>query len=211
MLKTILLFIKTHAIATAISVTVVAGAVATPIVVKDIMLDNAVKNNLKYLASSNYESENESQQNNDKVIENIEETNNTEVAQNSQETNNNETIQNSQETNNSVATENNQKPENTESIETDKESESQKEINNNEPLTFKVKRIIETTESGDTSIGYKIVPSYDKDYSKWTKEEKEAYMKAWEEMSKIAEEDHKRIIEEEEQKLKEAEERIKNN
>ncbi len=46
--------------------------------------------------------------------------------------------------------------------------------NKQEELTFTVKRI-EANVDGGTSIEYKIVPSYDKDYSQWSKAEKEAY------------------------------------
>ncbi len=124
MLKAILLFIKAHAVATAITTT----AVATPIVVENYKLDKAVESKLDLLVSSNFKAEN-----------------------------------------NNIVTEN-QNTENNQNI-----NASQEIINENEPLTFRIERV-EKKEKDWESVEYKIVPSYDKDISKWTKEEKKAYL-----------------------------------
>lgn len=56
MFKAIILFIKTHIIASTITATVVVGtAIATPIVVENYKLDKNVKENLGMLATNNNE------------------------------------------------------------------------------------------------------------------------------------------------------------
>lgn len=160
MFKAILLFIKTHAVATAITTTVVVGTtVATPIIVDNIKLDNMVKENLNMLVSSNFE-----------------ESNNTNETASDTET---------------------------------AEDNQQENANTNEPLTFRVVEVKTKTEGGkivkdmqgndayemsSENVEYKIVPSYDKDYSKWTKAEKEAYQKAYEDAAKMAEERYKNNV-----------------
>ena len=54
---------------------------------------------------------------------------------------------------------------------------------------------------GGTSVGYKIIPSYDKDLSKWTKAEKEEYAKKLEEINAMVEAENKAIFQAEKDKL----------
>lgn len=152
MLKAIFLFIKAHAVATAITTTVVVGtAVAAPIAVNNYILDKEVKNNLSMLAPSNFQSESNSKEDKKPVV------------------------------------------------------------NKDEPLTFRIEKEYYKKEGGNivkdmqgndaieaTVEGrlYNIVPSYDKDYSKWTNEEKRAYLKAREEIARMEEERSKIIAEE---------------
>lgn len=177
MFKTIIAFIKAHTIATAITtIVVVSTAVATPIVVENYKLDKAVESNLNLLVKSDFQSNN-----------------------------NSETTDNYKE--NQIVIEKKQE---------------------NEPLTFKVVEYmadilvseVQAVEyTGDTPptgtgtpttshiekrMEYKIVPSYDKDYSKWTKQEKEAYNKALQELNKIYEERHKEAVAQEEQNMENA-------
>lgn len=72
--------------------------------------------------------------------------------------------------------------------------------NNKEQLTFTVKRI-ETSVDGGTSIEYKIIPNYDKDYSQWSKSEKEAYQKAFNEALELSKEENERLKAKEEQTM----------
>lgn len=176
MFKAILIFIKTHAVATAITTTVVVtGAVAAPIVVDNYKLEKSVEANLGMLAKS------------DEFVANDA----PETTDNSVETNTLETIDNSVIKDNSIENEN---------VVTNEEVIT----NNTEPLTFRVEREVVKFENG-SSISYNIVPSYDKDASEWTKEEKEAYMKAVEELYAMGEADHEALLAEEERKLREAE------
>jgi len=164
MLKAIFLFIKAHAVLTAVTTTVVVGiAVVTPIAVSNYMLDKNVKENLSMLAPSDFRTN----------------------------THNQET-ENNQEQNNEI--ENNQT-----------QNESKPVVNPEEPLEFRIERVFHEEEDGyivvddedddiyqmkGESAEYKIIPSYDKEYSKWTKEEKKAYQKAYEDVAKIAEKDY---------------------
>ena len=70
--------------------------------------------------------------------------------------------------------------------------------NNTVPLTFRVERIEESTEDIN-SVEYKIIPSYDKDYSEWTKSEKELYEQALEEARQKSEEEYHSAIAREQQ------------
>lgn len=175
MFKAILIFIKTHAVATAITTVVVAGAVAAPIVVDNYKLEKSVEANLGMLAKS------------DEFVANdvIETTNNSVVETNTLETSDNSVIKD-----NSIENEN---------IVTNEEVIK----NNTEPLTFRVERVEVKFENG-SGTEYKIVPSYDKDGSEWTKEEKEAYMKAVEEANAMGKADYEAAVAEEERKLEEA-------
>lgn len=76
-----------------------------------------------------------------------------------------------------------------------------------EKLTFTIKRI-ESNVDGGTGIEYKIIPSYDKDYSKWTNAEKEAYQEAFNEAIQLSEKEHKEIIAREYQNLAEIEQNL---
>ena len=90
-----------------------------------------------------------------------------------------------------------------------------KSVNTNEPLTFRIEKVYHKTEGGSIvkdmqgndaieasseGIEYKIVPSYDKDFSEWTKAEKEAYQKVLEETSKMAKEYYQKTALDEEEK-----------
>ena len=55
MFKTILLFIKTHAVATIATMVVVGTAVATPIIVENYQLDKTVEASLNLLTKSDFE------------------------------------------------------------------------------------------------------------------------------------------------------------
>lgn len=156
MLKSILLFIKAHAIASAITATatvvVVGATVATPIIMENYNLDKTIEASISMLAKAD-----------------------------NSETGENPTVK-------------------------------------NEPLTFRVEKEIVQTEGGNivknmqgedaielgvTGILYSIVPSYDKDYSKWTKAEKEAYQKALEEAERLVDEEYRANLEKEEREMKE--------
>lgn len=144
MLKTILVFIKAHTVATAITVTAVVGVtIVTPIVASNYILDKNVRENLSMLVPSNFQSA----------------------------------------TNNQV------------------QDEPKSNVNTKEPLTFRIEKVEIKQEGGGIvkdmqgndayemsgeGVEYKIVPSYDKDYSEWTKAEKQAYQKAYEDAAKMA-------------------------
>jgi len=85
------------------------------------------------------------------------------------------------------------------------QNENKLVVNTDEPLEFRIEKISNEEEDGyilvneqenndnqmkAKSTEYKIVPSYDKEYSKWTKEEKKAYQKAYEDVAKMAEKDY---------------------
>lgn len=73
----------------------------------------------------------------------------------------------------------------------DELSNENKSINTNEPLTFRIETEKHKSEDGRVEATYfNIVPSYDKDYSQWSKAEKEAYLKAREETQRMGEEIH---------------------
>lgn len=162
MFKSILLFIKAHAVATVITTTVVVGtAVVAPLAINNYILDKNVRENLSMLASSNFQSDV-----------------------------NNQTVED-----NNVS------------------NETQNVANTDEPLTFRIEKVVIKQEGGgivkdmqgndaiemsSDGIEYKIVPSYDKDYSKWTKAEKEAYQKAYEDVAKMVEEEYKKNMANEE-------------
>lgn len=80
-----------------------------------------------------------------------------------------------------------------------------KTVNTNEPLTFRIEKVYSQADNisvdytkgnqainnaKERGIEYKIVPSYDKDFSKWSKEEKEAYQKLLEDISTMAKQDY---------------------
>ena len=106
------------------------------------------------------------------------------------------------ETKNNVVSNNNEQP-----------SEN-KSVNTNEPLTFRIEKVysqpdnisVDYTKGNqainnakERGIEYKIVPSYDKDFSKWTKEEKEAYQKLLEDIRTMAEQDYNSVTQNEKQ------------
>ncbi len=72
--------------------------------------------------------------------------------------------------------------------------------NNTVSLTFRVERIKESTEDIH-SVEYKIIPSYDKDYSEWTKSEKELYEQALEEARQKSEEEYNSAVASEQQAM----------
>lgn len=170
MLKTTLLFIKTHVILTTITITVVGGVtVATSIIVNNYILDKNVKENLGMLASSDY------------IVKNYDESSNV--------------------------------------IDNNQVSNEDSKNNTNKPLTFRIEKVATKTNGGNIvkdmqgndaiegsseTIEYKIIPSYDKDYSEWTKEEKEAYQKAYEDVAKMTEEDYNKNVANEEQAMENA-------
>ena len=180
MLKAILLFIKAHAIATAVTTTVVVGtAVAAPIAVSNYNLDKKVRENLSLLAPSNI----------------VESSNKNEETNNNKETDDNEMSENNQEQN-----------------------ETNTAVNTDEPLTFRIEEVVVEQEMNMTGEGEqvvigtgkerRIVPSYDKDYSKWTKAEKEAYQKAIEDLAKMAQEEYEKSLKSESEKMLDAMERV---
>lgn len=71
-----------------------------------------------------------------------------------------------------------------------------KSVNTNEPLTFRIEVI-----SNDNGTDYKIVPSYDKDYSQWSMSEKWAYQKTFERVAELAEENYNNAVSNEKQIL----------
>lgn len=75
---------------------------------------------------------------------------------------------------------------------------------NKEELTFTVKRI-ETNEAGGIGIEYKVAPSYDKDYSQWSKSEKQAYQKAFNEALELSKKENERLKAKEEQTMQNVE------
>lgn len=165
MFKTILVFIKAHAVATAVTTVAVVGtAVAAPIAVHNYILDQQVKQNLGMLAPA--------------------------------------------------TTQTQAKP-TEEGTETPTEGTSQEDapvemIKSDEPVTFRIETVEKEEHFPDGSLkekskSYVIVPSYNKDYSKWTKKEKEEYQRLLEETARMAKEDHEQTIKEEEQALKNAE------
>lgn len=160
MFKAILLFIKTHAIATTITTVVVVGgvtsAVVIPPIVEEYKLTKNVEANLNMLVSSDYQAPNE------------------------------ETITDNNEVNNEIVEENKQ--------------EADKSI----PLTFRIERVEEKGENWE-SVSYVIVPSYDKDFSQWSKEEKEAYLVIEEEANKLLKAESEKIENEEKQAIANAE------
>ena len=96
----------------------------------------------------------------------------------------------------------------------------QEQINKNEPLTFRIEKVIITAPGGSgaitmegeesttmesTGTPYRIVPSYDKDPSEWTEADKEAYSKAVQEIANIAKAEYDEAVEREEQIMKEME------
>lgn len=167
MFKAILLFIKTHAIATTITTIVVVGgvtsAVVIPPIVEDYKLSKNVEANLDMLVSSDY-----------KVPSEETTTNNTKV-------------------NNEINEENKQ------------------EADKSKPLTFRIERVVIKNPNGD-GTEYKIVPSYDKDFSQWSKEEKEEYQKTWEKAVQMVQNEYNETNANEAQIMKDAElETQKNN
>lgn len=89
-----------------------------------------------------------------------------------------------------------------------------KSVNTNELLTFRIEKVYSQDDElsvnytkGNQAINnakskgieYKIVPSYDKDFSKWTKEEKEAYQKLLEDIREMAEQDYNTVAQNEKQ------------
>ena len=73
--------------------------------------------------------------------------------------------------------------------------------NANEELTFKIEKVVIKTEDGNEGTEFKIIPSYDKDYSEWTKQEKEAYQRAFEEANRMVKEEYDNRVSEEKQAL----------
>lgn len=165
MFKTILVFIKAHAVATAVTTVAVVGtAVAAPIAVHNYILDQQVKQNLGMLAPATTQTQTKP----------VEEGSEAEAEQTSVEETPVETIK------------------------------------SDEPVTFRIETVEKEEHFPDGSLkekskSYVIVPSYNKDYSKWTKKEKEEYQRLLEEAGRMAKEDHEQILKEEEQALRDAE------
>ncbi len=82
--------------------------------------------------------------------------------------------------------------------------EKQQEADKSKPLTFRVERVEEKGENWK-GVSYVIVPSYEKDFSQWSKEEKEAYDRAIKESAKMTEEEGRKMQREEEENLANAE------
>ena len=98
----------------------------------------------------------------------------------------------------------------------DEQPTANQSVNTNEPLTFRIEKVYNKTEGGNIvedmqgndatemssdSIEYKIIPSYDKDFSKWTKAEKEAYQKLLEDIRTMVEQDYNAAVQNENQLL----------
>lgn len=170
MFKAILVFIKAHAVATAVTTVAVVGtAVATPIAVSNYMLDQNVKQNLGMLAPATTPTQ-------AKPVEEGAETPSEEVEEPAEEA-------------------------------------PVEMIKSDEPVTFRIERKenVEYFPDGtlkEKSVTFQIVPSYNKDYSKWTKKEKEAYQKMMEEAAKLGEEEYQKNVQEDEQALRDAEANI---
>ena len=131
MLKSILLFIKTHSVATAITTTAVVGTViATPTIVENYKLETSIKSNINMLIQ------------NDNPI-----------------------------------------------------------TNTTEALTFRIEKIQHEYVDG-SGTEYKIVPSYNKDMSEWTKEEKEEYVRVVEEANAMSKKEYEDTVKQEEETLK---------
>lgn len=186
MLKIILIFIKTHIVAVAITTTVVIGtAVATPIIVENYKKENDVKQNVPSnesvtVSSNNIETDNTGISNDTEITDNAIINESTEVSDN-KITNNNSTT-------------------------TDKPTNSNNSTENDDkPLTFRIEKIEHEDKEFGNWTEYEIVPSYDKDASKWTEEEKAEYDRMLQEVAKMAEADHYEAMEEEKQIMKEIE------
>ncbi len=78
--------------------------------------------------------------------------------------------------------------------------ENKQEADNSKPLTFRVERQ-EVSNGNLNGVEFVIVPSYDKDFSQWSKEEKEAYSLAIEEAKKLTIEEGKKMEAQEEQNM----------
>jgi len=94
--------------------------------------------------------------------------------------------------------------EETNEVNNDISKEKQQESNKSKPLTFRVERVEEKGENWK-GVSYVIVPSYEKDFSQWSKQEKEAYDRAIKESAKMTEEEGRKMQQEEEQNLANAE------
>jgi len=160
MFKSILIFIKAHAVATAVTTVAVVGtAVAAPIAVNNYMLDQQVKQNLAQHPMT-------------KTIT--------------------------------------RQDENGEEITEEVPAEP---VVSDEPLTFKIEVTDDEEYNPDGSLkwksrAYDVVPSYNKDFSKWTKKEKEEYQRMHEEAVRMGEEYYQQTMANEEQALKDAEAEI---
>lgn len=178
MIKSILAFIKAHAVATAITATVIVLGSASIIVILPIAqehkLTKSVEANLNMLVSSDFRVP-ESSKLDASSLASEEAENQTKVAK--------------------------------------------KDVKHSEPLTFKIVKyeveggttiILEEGADGMPNMSemhteYRIVPSYDKDFSKWSREEKEAYDQCIKKIAKIAEAEYKLAVESEEKAFKQAE------
>ena len=170
MFKAIFVFIKAHIIGTAIVTTVVVGSTVTgAVVISHNTLDKEVKEHLDILVSSNFQVDTDSA--------NVE----------TQTT-----------------------PENTEASEnTGTTEKSDTSANYDKPLTFRIEKISTGTNgsltegsqgnNADSGNGtsYRIIPSYDKDYSKWTDAEKREYQKMHNRIAELAKEDYNNAVENE--------------
>lgn len=85
--------------------------------------------------------------------------------------------------------------------------ENKQEADNSKPLTFRVERQ-EVNNDNLNGVEFVIIPSYDKDFSQWSKEEKEAYSLAIEEAKKLTIEEGKKMEAQEEQKLEKVQEEL---
>lgn len=185
MLKVILIFIKSHIVIAAITTTVVVGTVvATPIIVDNYKKEKDAKQNISsndiVTVSSN------------QII-----TDNT-VISNDKETTNNAIINEGTEVSDNKITNNN-------SIANDNSTTNNSTSNDDEPLTFRIEKIELEDEWGGKGIEYKVVPSYEKDGSKWTEEEKEEYDRMLKEAAKMSKADYDEAVESEKQIMEEIE------
>lgn len=192
MLKVILIFIKTHIVTTAIATTIVIGTVvATPIIVENYKKENDVKQNVSSNDSVTVSSNN--------IVTDNEETVNNTVANENAIINENKEV-----TNNKITNNNSTKNDN--SIEENKPNQ-----NDEKPLTFKIEKIEREDDGIGKGIEYKVVPSYDKDGSKWTEEEKQEYEKMLQKAANMAKSNYDEAVEREKQILEEIEKSLEQN
>lgn len=199
MLKVILIFIKSHIVIAAITTTVVVGTVvATPIIVDKYKKEKDAKQNISSNDSVTVSSNQIITDNN--VTSNDTETTNNAIINGSTEVSDNKITNN-----NSIANDN--------STTSDKPTTSNNSTSNDdEPLTFRIEKVEINEDDGlITGTSYKIVPSYDKDMSKWTEEEKAEYERLLQETAKMSKADYDEAVEREKQIMEEVEKSLEQN
>lgn len=198
MLKVILIFIKSHIVIATITTTIVVGTVvATPIIVDNYKKEKDAKQNISsndsVTASSNQTTTDNT------VISNDTETINNAIINGSTEVSDNKITNN-----NSIANDN--------STTSDKPTTSNNSTSNeNKPLTFRIEKIEREDEGVGKGIEYKVVPSYNKDGSKWTEEEKAEYERMLQEAAKMSKADYDEAVEREKQIMEEISKSLEQN